>query len=56
MVCITSNIHGRIDCLKKLLNDGHFCDYIDTGFIDVIDCNNKSGVAILKWLLFLPNT
>ena len=58
MVYITSDLHGRMDCLKKLLDYVHFNDDEDNWLYilgDVIDRNNKGGVDILKWLLIQPN-
>ena len=56
MIYVTSDIHGRMDCLKKLL------DYVNFGqedwlYIlgDVIDRNCNGGVDILKWLTVQPN-
>ena len=58
MIYVTSDLHGRMDCLKKLLDHVHFHDDEDNWLYilgDVIDRNNKGGVDILKWLLFQPN-
>lgn len=58
MVYVTSDLHGRMDCLKKLLDYVHFSDDEDNWLYilgDVIDRNNKGGVDILKWLLIQPN-
>ena len=58
MVYVTSDLHGRMDCLKKLLDYVHFSDDEDNWLYilgDVIDRNNKGGVDILKWLLVQPN-
>lgn len=58
MVYVTSDLHGRMDCLKKLLDYVHFSDDEDNWLYilgDVIDRNNKVGVDILKWLLIQPN-
>lgn len=58
MVYVTSDLHGRMDCLKKLLDYVHFNDDEDNWLYilgDVIDRNNKGGVDILKWLLIQPN-
>ena len=58
MVYVTSDLHGRMDCLKKLLDYIHFNDDEDNWLYilgDVIDRNNKGGVDILKWLLIQPN-
>ena len=58
MIYVTSDIHGRSDCLKKLLDHVKFGDNDENWLYiigDVIDRNNKGGVDILKWLLFQPN-
>ncbi len=58
MIYVTSDIHGRADCLKKLLDHVHFNENEDNWLYilgDVIDRNNKGGVDILKWLLLQPN-
>lgn len=58
MIYITSDIHGRSDCLKKLLEYVHFYDDDDNWLYilgDVIDRNGSGGVDILKWLLLQPN-
>ena len=58
MIYVTSDIHGRMDYLKKLLEYAHFSDDEDNWLYilgDVIDRNNKGGVDILKWLLIQPN-
>jgi len=58
MIYVTSDIHGRMDCLKKLLDYVHFNDNEDDWLYilgDVIDRNHKGGVDILKWLLVQPN-
>lgn len=58
MVYITSDLHGRMDCLMKLLDNVHFKDDEDNWLYilgDVIDRNNSGGVDILKWLLYQPN-
>ena len=56
MIYVTSDLHGRFDCLKKLLEKVHFSDS-DWLYIigDVIDRHDKGGVDILKWLLVQPN-
>ena len=56
MIYVTSDIHGKFDCLKKLLDKAKFSDN-DWLFIigDVIDRNADGGVEILKWLLVQPN-
>lgn len=56
MIYVTSDLHGRFDCLKKLLKKVKFSDN-DWLYIigDVIDRHNKGGVDILKWLLLQPN-
>lgn len=56
MIYVTSDLHGRFDCLKKLLEKVNFSDS-DWLYIigDVIDRHDKGGVDILKWLLFQPN-
>ena len=58
MIYVTSDIHGRKECLKKLLEYVSFYDDEDNWLYilgDVIDRNNNGGVDILKWLLFQPN-
>ena len=58
MIYVTSDIHGRMECLKKLLEYVSFYDDEDNWLYilgDVIDRNNNGGVDILKWLLFQPN-
>ena len=58
MVYVTSDLHGRMDCLEKLLDYVHFDEDEDNWLYilgDVIDRNNKGGVDILKWLLIQPN-
>ena len=56
MIYVTSDLHGRFDCLKKLLEKVKFSDS-DWLYIigDVIDRHNKGGVDILYWLLLQPN-
>ena len=56
MIYVTSDIHGRFDCLTELLKRAEFSDS-DWLYIigDVIDRNCKGGVDILKWLLCHPN-
>lgn len=56
MIYVTSDLHGKFDCLKKLLEKAKFSDN-DWLYIigDVIDRHHKGGVDILKWLLFQPN-
>ena len=58
MIYVTSDIHGRADCLKKLLDHVRFSEDEDNWLYilgDVIDRNNKGGVDILKWLLLQTN-
>ncbi|MBQ8849531.1 MAG: metallophosphoesterase [Clostridia bacterium] len=58
MIYLTSDLHGRMDCLMKLLDRVHFYDSEDNWLYilgDVIDRNNQGGVDILKWLLVQPN-
>ena len=58
MVYVTSDIHGRMECLNKLLEYVNFYgDEENWLYIlgDVIDRNNNGGVDILKWLLIQPN-
>lgn len=58
MIYVTSDLHGRMDCLKQLLELVHFYDDEDNWLYilgDVIDRNDKGGVDILKWLLVQPN-
>ncbi len=56
MIYVTSDIHGKFDCLKKLLNSANFSEN-DWLFIigDVIDRNEDGGVELLKWLLVQTN-
>ena len=56
MIYVTSDLHGHMDCLEKLLAHVNFCDG-DWLYIigDVIDRNQNGGVDILKWLLVQPN-
>ena len=56
MIYVTSDIHGKFECLKKLLESAGFSDK-DWLFIigDVIDRNGDGGVELLKWLLVQPN-
>ena len=58
MIYLTSDIHGKKDCLEKLLDYVHFNDGEENNFLfilgDVIDRNNNGGVDILKWLLSSP--
>jgi len=56
MIYVTSDIHGKFDCLKKLLNAAEFGEDDWLWIIgDVIDRNADGGVRILKWLLGQPN-
>ena len=58
MVFVTSDLHGRADCLKKLLDHVGFGEDEENWLYiigDVIDRNDKGGVDILKWLLYQPN-
>ena len=58
MIYVTSDLHGRMDCLKKLLEYVHFNEREDDWLYilgDVIDRNNEGGVDILKWLLIQFN-
>ena len=58
MIYVTSDLHGRMDCMKKLLDYVHFQeDESNWLYIlgDVIDRNGRGGVDILKWLLLQPN-
>ena len=56
MVYVTSDLHGRFDCLKKFLDKVQFSDR-DWLYIigDVCDRHNKGGVDILYWLLLQSN-
>ena len=56
MIYLTSDLHGHMDCLEKLLAHVNFSDN-DWLYIigDVIDRNANGGVDILKWLLVQPN-
>ena len=56
MIYVTSDIHGKFNCLKKLLAAADFSDS-DWLFVigDVIDRNGDGGVEMLKWLLTRPN-
>ena len=58
MVYVTSDLHGRFDCLKILLDKSGFYDSDDNWLYiigDVIDRNCDGGVDILKWLLIQSN-
>ncbi len=58
MLYVTSDIHGKFDSLKKLLDRADFySDESNFLFIlgDVIDRNEDGGVKILKWLTIQPN-
>ena len=58
MIYVTSDIHGRSECLKKLLEHVSFYEKDENWLYilgDVIDRNNKGGVDILKWLLVQTN-
>lgn len=58
MIYVTSDLHGRMDCLKKLLEHVEFSRREDDWLYilgDVIDRNGNGGVDILKWLLVQPN-
>ena len=56
MIYVTSDLHGRFDCLLALLKKVNFQES-DWLYIigDVIDRNSNGGVDILKWLLYAPN-
>ena len=57
MIYVTSDLHGHMDCLQKLLAYVDFYGSEDNWLYilgDVIDRNN-GGVDILKWLLVQPN-
>lgn len=56
MIYVTSDLHGKFGCLKKLLEKVHFSSN-DWLYIigDVIDRHEKGGVDILKWLMIQPN-
>ena len=56
MIYVTSDLHGHMDCLEKLLAHVNFGDS-DWLYIigDIIDRNQNGGVDILKWLLIQPN-
>ena len=53
---VTSDLHGRFDCLKMLLSHVGF-SRSDRLYIigDVIDRHGRGGVDILLWLLSQPN-
>lgn len=56
MVYVTSDLHGRFDCLKGLLAHVGFSREDRLYIIgDVIDRHGKGGVDILLWLLTQPN-
>ena len=58
MIYVTSDLHGHMDCLQKLLAYVDFYGSEDNWLYilgDVIDRNNNGGVDILKWLLVQPN-
>ncbi len=58
MIFVTSDLHGKFDCLKKLLDAARFSENEDNWLYiigDVIDRNGEGGVDILKWLLLQPN-
>lgn len=52
MIYVTSDLHGRFDCLRALLSHVEFSDG-DVLYIigDVIDRHGRGGVDILLWLL-----
>ena len=56
MIYLTTDIHGKTDSLKRLLEAANFGDE-DFLFIlgDVIDRNGDGGVSLLIWLLTQPN-
>ena len=56
LIYLTSDLHGRFDLLKELLDKTRFSDD-DFLFIlgDVIDRGGIGGVDILKWLLLKSN-
>ena len=58
MIFVTSDLHGRMDSLMKLLHHAHFFDSEENWLYilgDVIDRNDNGGIDILKWLLLQPN-
>ena len=58
MIFITSDLHGRMDALMKLLQHAQFFENEENWLYilgDVIDRNDNGGIDILKWLLFQPN-
>lgn len=53
MVYVTSDLHGRMECLKKLLEYVRFNDDEENWIYilgDVIDRNNKGGGCTMKAL------
>ncbi len=56
MIYVTSDIHGRFECLKRLLDAVNFSESDWLWIIgDVIDRNGDGGIEMLKWLLWQPN-
>ena len=58
MVYVTSDLHGRMDCLQTLLEYVRFHEDEENWLYilgDVIDRHNQGGVDILKWLLVQSN-
>lgn len=58
MIYLTSDLHGKLQCLLTLLDKAHFFEREDNWLYilgDVIDRNLQGGVDILKWLLLQPN-
>ncbi len=58
MIYVTSDIHGKFDSLKKLLEKSGFNDGKENFLFilgDVIDRNEDGGIKILKWLTVQPN-
>lgn len=58
MIYLTSDLHGKLGPLKKLLEKANFSPKKDdTLYIlgDAIDRNNNGGIDILKWIMGTPN-
>lgn len=58
MIFVTSDLHGKFDCLEELLENADFFDREDNRLYilgDVIDRNNQGGIDILKWIIDRPN-
>jgi serine/threonine protein phosphatase 1 len=58
MYYVTSDPHGKFECLLALLNKARFFDREDNHLTiigDIIDRNEHGGIDILKWILEQPN-